>query len=87
MNSFPRHIFECGAKDFEHPCFGMHFREGEPDCTFFPKARALCQARPAVREQVNQLTAFVDASGIYGNNDVDADRLRRNDGKNILFCA
>ena len=62
----------------------MYFEEGKPECTFLAKGKALCQERPTERQQVNQITSFVDASGIYGNNDVVAKRLRRNDGKLIF---
>ena len=59
----------------------MHFEEGKSDCTSFSKGKALCQERPAVRQQVNEITSFVDASGIYGNTEQVAKRLRRMDGK------
>uniref|UniRef100_A0A7M5VF56 Uncharacterized protein n=2 Tax=Clytia hemisphaerica TaxID=252671 RepID=A0A7M5VF56_9CNID len=79
-------IFNCEAKEFKHSCFAMYFEEGKPECTFFAKGKALCQEkRPTERQQVNEYTSFVDMSNIYGNNDVVAKRLRRNDGSGELI--
>ena len=42
---------------------------------------AFCEENRGLREQKNAITAFVDASNIYGSDETSSKRLRGEDGK------
>ncbi|XP_042897805.1 peroxidasin [Parasteatoda tepidariorum] len=71
------------------PCFPIEVPPGDPrirrhSCMEFIRSSSVCGSgitsvffnRVEPREQVNQLTAFIDASNVYGNNERIAEHLR-----------
>ncbi|VDN99872.1 unnamed protein product [Rodentolepis nana] len=70
------------------PCFPIITPPGDPRirqrCIGFARSSATCGSgstsillgRPQHREQLNQITAFIDASNVYGSEDFDAAQLR-----------
>uniref|UniRef100_A0A7M5UE79 Uncharacterized protein n=1 Tax=Clytia hemisphaerica TaxID=252671 RepID=A0A7M5UE79_9CNID len=85
---------KCDIKDcssdsaFKYPCFPIKFDDDTSACTPFTRAFAACQSaslsRRTDRQQVNDLTAFVDGSQIYGHNEALAQSLRKLDGTGQL---
>lgn len=79
--------FSCSTPDaFKHPCFPILFENGGSECTGFGRANAVCQQHlkkkiRKPRNQINELTAFIDGSPIYGSFFRLHQRLRRQDGK------
>lgn len=49
-----------------------------------PLNRSLYENVDGVREQINAITAYIDASQVYGSDEVRATALRRNDGSGKL---
>lgn len=49
-----------------------------------PLNRSLYEEIDGVREQINAITAYIDASQVYGSDEVRATALRRNDGSGKL---
>ncbi|VEL25094.1 unnamed protein product [Protopolystoma xenopodis] len=70
------------------PCFPILVPPGDPRiryrCIGFSRSSATCGSgstsillgRPHHREQLNQITAFIDASNVYGSDEFDANQLR-----------
>jgi len=83
--SWPR----CGRKTgFRYPCFAMLFDDGDyTRCTPFERAVAVClrkNQKRGVRQQMNVLSSYLDASQIYSENVKHASELRKLDGKQYL---
>lgn len=62
----------------EENCFAIRIRRNDPffiihqdDCLEFTRSEAFCMDLSGKREQFNSITAFIDASNVYGS---DADR-------------
>ncbi|BDS06844.1 hypothetical protein NT6N_18840 [Oceaniferula spumae] len=51
---------------------------------YIPLNRSLYEEVDGIREQINAITAYIDASQVYGSDDVRATALRRNDGSGKL---
>lgn len=70
------------------PCFPILTPPGDPRikqrCIGFARSSATCGSgstsillgRPQHREQLNQITAFIDASNVYGSEDFEGSQLR-----------
>ena len=53
-------------------------------CLEFTRSTAFCDSADSTREQINGITAFVDASNVYGSDDVTAIALRAAEGKLLV---
>ena len=51
------------------------FYSGKSECHPFTRSDATCTSQNT-REQINGITAFIDASNIYGSDEETADKLR-----------
>ncbi|NXK89318.1 PERE peroxidase, partial [Formicarius rufipectus] len=66
----------------EPPCFPIQIPPNDPrlpdrrDCLPFSRSAPACARAPGVREQINALTSFLDASVVYGSEVAVAERLR-----------
>jgi hypothetical protein len=49
-------------------------------CMEFGRSEQFCAQTGGLREQINGITAFVDASNVYGSDDERARRLRTGEG-------
>ena len=89
LNRFSNGIACRDSCTNEQPCFPIEV-DGTK-CMEFVRSASVCGSGETSligtklyqREQVNQLTAFIDASNVYGSSDQDAFDLRervRNDG-------
>ncbi|XP_071965528.1 peroxidasin homolog isoform X2 [Antedon mediterranea] len=71
------------------PCFPIRIPEGDPrirrsQCMEFTRSSAICGSgmtsvffeSPMPREQINQITSYIDASNVYGSIQVEAVKLR-----------
>lgn len=76
------------VKDFKYPCFPMKFDHHNTRCTGFARSKPVCKQSNfndyggRKREQINMVTAYIDAGVVYGNNEKAARKLRKLDGKN-----
>ena len=66
------------------PCFPIQIPENDPrfqkqKCMNFVRSAATCRSGvnvTAPRQQINQITSYIDASNVYGSSDEEAKRLR-----------
>ncbi|XP_033097959.1 peroxidasin homolog [Anneissia japonica] len=71
------------------PCFPIRIPEGDPrirrsQCMEFTRSSAICGSgmtsvffeSPMPREQINQITSYIDASNVYGSIQVESTKLR-----------
>ncbi|KFZ51250.1 Myeloperoxidase, partial [Antrostomus carolinensis] len=84
----PSRVSFSGEVDCDHscakepPCFPIQIPPDDPrikntsDCLPFFRSAPACTRRPAVREQINALTSFLDGSVVYGSEVPLANRLR-----------
>ena len=86
----------CHDSDAERPyCFPIQipdddyfYADHSLTCLEFSRSTGFCDDTDnldsASHEQLNAITAFVDASNVYGSSDVDSSALRYNDGTGKL---
>lgn len=72
------------AFDIPVPAGDPWFDPTGTDEATIPLNRSLYEEIDGVREQINAITAYIDASQVYGSDDVRATALRRNDGSGKL---
>jgi len=82
---------DCCQHPEEESCFPIALPQNDPfyatistpqTCLEFSRSTAFCEELSTVREQMNGITAFVDASNVYGSNDETSILLRSGiDGK------
>ncbi|XP_066927072.1 uncharacterized protein [Clytia hemisphaerica] len=77
------------ANSYKYPCFPIKFENDKPECTGFARSRPACHSSSQgwnrnMRNQVNTISSYVDASQVYGNNDAHAKKLRTLDGTGKL---
>ncbi|KAM4700346.1 myeloperoxidase-like [Discoglossus pictus] len=71
----------------EPPCFPLKIPPNDPrisnrsDCIPLFRSSPACVPRTSVREQMNILTSFIDASQVYGSTNQLASRLRNNNNQ------
>ena len=58
----------------------IFYKSLDVKCLPFTRSDSIC-SRNGVREQFNAITAFVDASNVYGSDETSSNRLRGEDGK------
>jgi peroxidase len=66
------------------PCFPMTDIHGDPPCVVFARSSPVCGSRTTssmmnsvhAREQINQPTAYLDASNVYGSSEQESQALR-----------
>ena len=74
----------CSNNNRQEGCFANavsindpFFRQHNQICLEFTRSTPFCQQQSQVREQFNDITAFIDASNVYGSEEETARRLRR----------
>ncbi len=88
----------CCTDNAPEDCFAIHIPDGDPfysdsavqqTCLEFTRSEEFCAEQdPEMREQFNGITAFVDASNVYGSDKVTNDRLRTGQDvrkENLIF--
>ena len=79
------YLFRCkpgSLEDFKEPCFPiLRSRTEDKGCLAFARSIPQCRPKFKPREQLNELTSFLDLSQVYGSEEELAKRLRTNDGK------
>ena len=88
--SFPEK--RCCLNPHRPECFNINIPISDPSyslrhnlsstCIDFSRSRPACG--PSSREQVNTITAFIDASNVYGSDDETAQVLRSNIGGRLM---
>ncbi|NWU98616.1 PERM Myeloperoxidase, partial [Upupa epops] len=67
---------------FNSPCFPIKFPPNDPrmlksgSCMPFIQSASVCNPRTFIREQINAISSFLDASTVYGSEDSMAKSLR-----------
>ncbi|XP_066921652.1 eosinophil peroxidase-like [Clytia hemisphaerica] len=82
---------ECNVTDCsqdntkKYPCMPIKFDKHKPDCFGFARSKPACKSdEKEHRIQLNELTAFLDLSQVYGSDDATATKVRKNDGSGEL---
>lgn len=83
LDETPTHVPE-EAFDIPVPAGDPWFDPEATGTKTIPLNRSAYEIRDGVREQVNGITAFIDASQVYGSDAVRAFGLRRMDGSGML---
>ena len=89
----PETHHECCNGDTSEDCFPINIPADDyfysnlvppQTCLEFSRSSAFCDTAESTREQINGITAFVDASNVYGSDDDSATALRGSDGKLLV---
>lgn len=60
----------------------IKFNKHRPDCFGFARSKPACKSNAKEhRNQLNELTSFLDLSQVYGSDDKTAKKVKKNDGK------
>lgn len=72
----------------KYPCFPLKFDHHSDECTGLGRAKPACKDDPhKPRDQINELTSFVDLSQVYGTTEKIAKKLRKNDGEFVFHLC
>ncbi|XP_078581341.1 eosinophil peroxidase-like [Branchiostoma floridae x Branchiostoma japonicum] len=81
--SFQEEGLDCTCDSTDERCFNIHVPSDDPDfsgrpCLGFSRSRSCPNegCRMGRRQQLNQITAFVDASNVYGSSEDEMSSLR-----------
>ncbi|CAH1274733.1 PXDN [Branchiostoma lanceolatum] len=81
--TFQEDGFDCTCDSTDERCFNIPIPDGEPDfsgmrCLPFSRSRPCPNrgCRMGRRQQINQITTFIDASNVYGSSDEEMEALR-----------
>ncbi|XP_057290808.1 peroxidasin homolog [Hydractinia symbiolongicarpus] len=81
-------FFRCGSVTaFTYPCFPIRFQRNGQTCTSFARSFPVCQSRfgqRSTREQINEVSSYIDLSQVYSSELEVHKSLRRLDGKRLL---
>ncbi|XP_072163953.1 peroxidase mlt-7-like [Diadema setosum] len=71
---------ECDCHNLNASCYPLQIPKGDnvfksTECFKIPRSMPDCRT-PSKREQFNEITAFIDASNIYGSTDAEMNHLR-----------
>ena len=84
-------VHDCCAGSTDENCYPISvtgdsfFSENGVSCLEFTRSEEFCSQEP--REQMNAITAFVDASNVYGSDDDTATTLRTLEGGKLKSTA
>ncbi|CAH1270789.1 PXDN [Branchiostoma lanceolatum] len=77
-------VFRCDCDSVDERCFNIPVPSDDPDfggrrCLEFARSRSCPNegCRMGRRQQLNQITAFVDASNVYGSSEGEIEELRQ----------
>ena len=87
-------VHDCCHDPAQPECFPLSLPSNDPfysslstaqTCLEFTRSTAFCEDPNTTREQMNAITAFVDASNVYGSDEVTSGLLRSfRDGKLLV---
>ena len=78
-------VHDCCGDPTQAECFVLSLPSDDPfystlstrrSCLEFSRSAAFCEEAIPVREQINGITAFVDASNVYGSDEETSNLLR-----------
>ena len=77
-------FFSCNNfKAWQYPCFPILFNTRDSQCSMNGRSFAVCSKRAYLedRQQMNGLSAFIDASNVYSNVPARFQQIREKKGK------
>ena len=89
-------VHDCCQEPEQSECFPLTLPSDDPfysslstaqTCLEFTRSTAFCEEPDTTREQMNAITAFVDASNVYGSDEETSALLRSFSGGKLLVAA